>query len=70
MTSVSSAFGLSLVKVSSATLLGLALVSGHALARNHDVQSIRIPPAPLSNHDRASGPGANPAETLERSNLR
>lgn len=70
MTSVPSVLGLSLVKVSSAALLSLALVSGHAFAKNHDVQSIRIPAGQPANHDRAAGPGAALVETPDRPGVR
>ena len=45
-----------------AALGAVVLTAGHAVAKNHDIQSIRLPTAPLAVHDRAPGPslrGAN-----------
>ena len=50
------------VKLAAAALGAVVLTAGHAVAKNHDIQSIRLPAAPLAFHDRAPGPslrGAN-----------
>ena len=50
------------VKLTAAALGAVVLTAGHAVAKNHDIQSIRLPTAPLAVHDRAPGPslrGAN-----------
>lgn len=52
------ALTLSALKVSAIVLGGVALASGHATAKNHDVQPIRFPSAPPAHHDRADGPSA------------
>ncbi len=50
------------VKLTAAALGAIVLTAGHAVAKNHDLQSIRLAAAPLAAHDRAPGPslrGAN-----------
>ncbi len=46
------------VKLTAVTLGALVLTAGHAVAKNHDCQSFRLPSAALALHDRAPGPTA------------
>lgn len=43
-------------KLAAAALGAVVLTAGHAVAKNHDIQSIRLRPVPLALHDRAPGP--------------
>ena len=51
-----SAFHAARMKVALGALLVVTATSVHAVARNHDVQQIRIPSPPMTGHDRALGP--------------
>lgn len=51
-----SAFHAARMKVAVGALLVFTATSAHAVAKNHDVQQIRIPSSPTTGHDRALGP--------------
>ena len=44
------------VKLTALALGGLTLTAGHAVAKNHDCQSFKLPSAAFGVHDRAPGP--------------
>ena len=44
------------VTFAAVALGGVMLTAGHAAARNHDIQVIRLSSTPLALHDRAPGP--------------
>ena len=44
------------VKLTAVALGAVVLTAGHALAKNHDCQSFKLPATALALHDRAPGP--------------
>ena len=44
------------VKLTAVALGALVLTAGHAVAKNHDCQSFKLPSTVLALHDRAPGP--------------
>ncbi len=46
------------VKLTAAAFGALVLTAGHAVAKNHDCQSFKLPSTVLALHDRAPGPSA------------
>lgn len=44
------------VKLTAAAVSAIVLTAGHAVAKNHDCQSIKLRPAALGSHDCAPGP--------------
>ena len=46
------------LKLTAVALGAVVLTAGHAVAKNHDCQSFKLPSTVLSLHDRAPGPMA------------
>lgn len=46
------------VKLTAVALGAVVLTAGHAVAKNHDCQSFKVPSTVLALHDRAPGPTA------------
>ena len=46
------------VKLTAAALGAVVLTAGHAVAKNHDCQSFKLPSPVVALHDRAPGPTA------------